>query len=92
MHLVECPAQGSFVWQVLEEIAGEHDVQTRFFNRPRLGTVLPDALNIARRVAWCIGIEIYGVFTLGVNLIDELSLAAPQVENHCIMRDVLLEE
>ena len=92
MRLIKGASEGGLVRQVLEEITGEDGVQTRFFDGPWLGTVLPDELHIVRQVAWCIGIEVHGIFSSGMNLIDELPVAATQVEDSCIPRHVLLEE
>ena len=90
--LVERPAQGSFVVQVLEEVADENDVEARLLSRPGLGAVLPDELHIGRQVAWRVGIEIHRIFSSGMNLIDELSVAATQIEDSCVPRHILLEK
>ena len=90
--LIKGASEGGLVRQVLEEVAREDNIQTSLPNLPRLGAVLPNELNFRRQVARCIGIEVHGIFSAGMNLIDELPVAATQVEDSCIARYVLLEK
>ena len=91
-NLLKCAAQGVFIRQVLEKIARKYYVQFFLIYRPRCRAILAQKCHVGREVFFSSGIEIHAEFFSGANCVDELAVAAAEVQNYSIFRHKFLEK
>ncbi len=92
--LLDCPAKGWFVGEVLEKVAGENHVQSRGLQRPRHRAVLLNESHSVSQARLTVWIEVHGVLSTAANGIDELPIATPQVQyrrgiGHPLLKPIL---
>ena len=78
-----------FVGQVLEEVAGEDDVEGGVFEGPGLAAVLLEELNFGFQPVSCSGIEVHGELLGSGDGVAELTVAASEVEDRVLRPDPL---
>jgi len=84
--------QELFVGQVFEEVAGEDDVERGVLEGPGLTAVLRKEVNVGVQSVRGGRIEIHGELACRRDRVDELSVAAAEVEYGVVGADPLREE
>src|SRR5690348_4893156 len=77
-RFIQRATQAGFVWQMLEKITRENEVQTVRSQWPACGTILQKQFHLRRQLFARIRIEVHGEFPPTLNLIDEFAIATTQ--------------
>lgn len=78
--------------QVLQEVAGEHDIDGRRFHRPGLHAVVEQQRHVPPGDAPRRRVQLDGILAGADDVVDELAIAAAEVENGRPGVDEALEE
>src|SRR2546425_12822502 len=89
---VKCLAQCVLIRQVFEKIAAENKVEFGPGERPARRAILLDKTHFPRKVLARVGIQIHPEFRLGLHRIDELPVAAAQIQNSAGLGHEALEK
>src|SRR5260221_2518460 len=91
-RLPERAAQARFVGQVLEEVARENRIERVVAEGPVCRAVLVQERDAGAEAAAARRVQIHAELAPRLNLVDELSPPAPELEDRAVDRDVPLAE
>src|SRR5581483_4469906 len=82
ISLFQRSTQSGFIRQVLEKVAGENNIEPCDFLRPGCRTILLHEFYVGIQVLRGVRVQVHREFGPGAHVIDELAVAAAQVQ-HC---------
>jgi hypothetical protein len=85
-------AESGFIREMLEEIAGENELEGIVGELPVLGTILLEEGDVFVEILQGVVVEVHGVFFGALDLVDEFAVAAAEIEDVVGGFDVLLEK
>jgi hypothetical protein len=92
MNLDKGAAQIVLAAEVLEEVAGEHAIETVVGQQPWLRAILFQELNITGHEFSRVRIQVHSVFFPGGDIVNELAPAAAEIEQGGVAGDQSLKK
>src|SRR6266446_5254344 len=89
---IEGPAQCALIRQVFEKVAAENNIEFGLGERPARRAILLDKTHFPRKMMARVGIQVHPELPLSLHGIDELAVAAAQIQNSAGLGHKALEK